>query len=190
MGEVVAGKALAAKAPGLQRPYLRTKNVLDGRIDLDDVLTMPMTDSEFEHFRLRDGDVLLNEGQSLELVGRCSIYRDEPSESFAIQNQLLRFRAHSGVSAPFAAHLFRHCQQSGVFTRIALQTTSVAHLGVSRFQRLRLLWPQCEEEQEAIANALSHMDTEIDALEARLAKTRALKQGMMQELLTGRTRLV
>src|SRR5262249_31701015 len=46
------------------------------------------------------------------------------------------------------------------------------------------------EEQTAIAEVLSDMDSEIAALEQRLAKTRALKQGMMQELLTGKTRLV
>ena len=46
------------------------------------------------------------------------------------------------------------------------------------------------DEQVAIAAVLSDMDTELAALEQRLAKTRALKQGMMQELLTGRTRLV
>ncbi len=45
-------------------------------------------------------------------------------------------------------------------------------------------------EQSAIAAVLSDMDAEIAALEQRLAKTHALKQGMMQELLTGRTRLV
>jgi type I restriction enzyme S subunit len=45
-------------------------------------------------------------------------------------------------------------------------------------------------EQTAIAEVLSDMDTEISALETRLEKTRALKQGMMQELLTGRIRLV
>ena len=45
-------------------------------------------------------------------------------------------------------------------------------------------------EQIALAKVLSDMDAEISALEARLAKTRALKQGMMQELLTGRTRLL
>lgn len=45
-------------------------------------------------------------------------------------------------------------------------------------------------EQVAIANVLSDIDTELAALEQRLAKTRALKQGMMQELLTGRTRLL
>lgn len=45
-------------------------------------------------------------------------------------------------------------------------------------------------EQTAIAAILSDMDAEIAALEARRDKTRALKQGMMQELLTGRIRLV
>ena len=45
-------------------------------------------------------------------------------------------------------------------------------------------------EQHAIAAVLSDMDTEIAALEQKRDKTRALKQGMMQELLTGRIRLV
>jgi type I restriction enzyme S subunit len=45
-------------------------------------------------------------------------------------------------------------------------------------------------EQNAIAAVLSDMDAELTALEQRLTKTRALKQGMMQELLTGRTRLL
>lgn len=50
--------------------------------------------------------------------------------------------------------------------------------------------PMQYEEQSAIAAVLSDMDTELAALEARRDKTRALKQGMMQELLTGRIRLV
>ena len=47
-----------------------------------------------------------------------------------------------------------------------------------------------KEEQTAIANVLSDMDEDILALEQRLGKTRQLKQGMMQELLTGKTRLL
>lgn len=54
---------------------------------------------------------------------------------------------------------------------------------------LQALFPT-EEEQAAIATVLSDMDAEIAALEARRDKTRALKQGMMQQLLTGRIRLV
>ncbi len=50
--------------------------------------------------------------------------------------------------------------------------------------------PETKREQTAIAAILSDMDTDIAMLEAKLAKARALKQGMMQELLTGRIRLV
>lgn len=46
------------------------------------------------------------------------------------------------------------------------------------------------DEQTAIAAILSDMDAEIAALEQKLVKARAIKQGMMQELLTGRTRLL
>jgi type I restriction enzyme S subunit len=46
------------------------------------------------------------------------------------------------------------------------------------------------KEQTTIASILSDMDTEIATLEARRDKTRAIKQGMMQQLLTGRVRLV
>ena len=50
--------------------------------------------------------------------------------------------------------------------------------------------PPTRTEQTAIATILSDMDAEIAALEEKLAKARQLKQGMMQELLTGRIRLV
>lgn len=54
----------------------------------------------------------------------------------------------------------------------------------------QLFTPVDREEQTAIATILSDMDAEIQALEQRLGKTRQIKQGMMQELLTGKTRLV
>ena len=50
--------------------------------------------------------------------------------------------------------------------------------------------PPTIEEQQAIAQILSDMDAEIEALEQKQAKYKAIKQGMMQELLTGKTRLV
>ena len=53
----------------------------------------------------------------------------------------------------------------------------------------RLSRPLSFAEQTAIAEVLSDMDAELAALEQRRDKTRALKQGMMQELLTGRIRL-
>jgi type I restriction enzyme, S subunit len=147
-----------------------------------------MTDEQFAQFQVRKGDVLLNEGQSIELVGRCAIYQDEYHSACAIQNALLRFRAKPGVCEKFASYVFRHCQHTGVFARIALQTTSIAHLGGSRFERLMLAWPN-EAEQRAIAEALSDVDELLGALDRLIAKKRDLKQAAMQQLLTGQTRL-
>lgn len=63
-------------------------------------------------------------------------------------------------------------------------------LSVGKLSDLEVVAPPTHSEQTAIAEVLSDMDAEIAALERRRDKTRDLKQAMMQELLTGRTRLV
>ena len=68
-------------------------------------------------------------------------------------------------------------------------TTATSIISKATFEGLVFTVPSLAE-QTAIATVLSDMDAELAALEQRLAKTRALKQGMMQELLTGRIRLV
>lgn len=68
-------------------------------------------------------------------------------------------------------------------------STTVKHLSHGDIEGIELKMPSLPE-QTAIATVLSDMDLELAALEQRRDKTRALKQGMMQELLTGRTRLV
>jgi len=65
----------------------------------------------------------------------------------------------------------------------------VPSLNASTIENIEISCPRLEE-QAAIAVVLSDMDAELAALEARRDKTRALKQGMMQELLTGRIRLL
>jgi type I restriction enzyme, S subunit len=91
------------------------------------------------------------------------------------------------------AHEYRrHCfqtdaiQQQFIFYAVG---TKVSGISKTNIAKLRLGVPSIPE-QNAIARVLSDMDSEIAALEQRRNKTRALKQGMMQELLTGRTRLV
>lgn len=68
-------------------------------------------------------------------------------------------------------------------------TGSHQRIGPEHVLKLVLHVPNAISEQQAIATILSDMDAEISALEARRNKTRLLKQGMMQELLTGRIRL-
>ena len=75
------------------------------------------------------------------------------------------------------------------FTRIMSGSTR-SSVGMEALRELQVNLPASGTEQDAIATVLSDMDAELSALKARRDKTRALKQAMMQELLTGRTRLV
>ena len=68
--------------------------------------------------------------------------------------------------------------------------SSVQNLNKEKVAAVKLFYPSSKEEQTAIANVLSDMDSEIATLETKLAKYRKLKTGMMQQLLTGKIRLV
>ena len=67
--------------------------------------------------------------------------------------------------------------------------TKVSGISKTNIAKVTLPVPPADE-QEAVAAILADMDSELDALEAKLTKARQIKQGMMQELLTGRIRLV
>lgn len=149
---------------GESRPYLRVANVLDGFIDTSDVKQMPFTDDEFKQFKLQTGDILLNEGQSLELVGRPAIYRGSPPDC-CFQNSLIRFRARNGTDSEFALQLFKHLLASGRFAKIASRTTSIAHLGVSRFAELKAAFPSTKE-QRKIAAILQACDRETEVFQS------------------------
>ena len=70
------------------------------------------------------------------------------------------------------------------------QGTSIKGVAVDEIKKVQIIVPSSKAEQTAIANVLSDMDAEISALETKLAKYRTLKTGMMQQLLTGKTRLL
>src|SRR5262252_1893065 len=182
-GQVLGGRQRSPHYVGELCKYLRVANVFDGFIDTDDVLEMPFSVAEKERFLLKDGDILLNEGQSIELVGRSAIYRGTP-EDCCFQNTLVRFRAGPSVCPEFAQLVFQQYLRTGVFASIALQTTSIAHLGAGRLAALKMPLPT-KAEQEAIAKVLSDADALIESLEQLSAKKHQIKQGAMQELLTG-----
>ena len=109
-----------------------------------------------------------------------------------------RFDVHQRVYAitqfkPTVSAKFVHLYMAMNFGAWAMQNTvkaTVDSLRLPTFQTFALLVPPTKDEQTAIAAVLSDMDAELAALEARRDKTRDLKQAMMQELLTGKTRLV
>lgn len=93
----------------------------------------------------------------------------------------------NGVDGDFLYHVLIFAESQWEIVEQGSTFTSANSTQISAFT---LAIPISLEEQTAIAEVLSDMDAEIETLERRRAKVRAIKQGMMQELLTGRVRLV
>jgi len=115
------------------------------------------------------------------------------SESFgegAIASSLVIVRPKSGL---ISLQYLANCYMASVLCQKMIQLwaggAAQPNLGASEMAKFLLPLP-VEKEQTAIATILSDMDTDIQTLQQRLNKTRQIKQGMMQELLTGKTRLV
>lgn len=136
--------------------------------------------------KLKLGDVLVSTVRP-NLQSHLHFKNDAPhwicSTGFAV------VRCRSGVTN--SAYVFAHIFGAGVSRQIETLLTGSSYPAINSrdVRALEIPLPPYEE-QTAIATVLSDMDTELTALEARRDKTRALKQGMMQELLTGRIRLI
>jgi type I restriction enzyme S subunit len=115
-------------------------------------------------------------------LGECSI----AGMSLCSSQAILGIRPRGNLSGEFL-YYFLNSRKATVKT-LGQQGTQ-ANLNKGMVQDFHLSLPPLPE-QTAIASVLSEMDAELAGLEQRREKTRALKQGMMQELLTGRTRLV
>jgi len=146
--------------------------------------------SEQEHrfltrsFKIEKGDILMTRIGS---IGDCKLIDWEVDASFYVSLALLKI--HPGYSAEYIAHYSKSASFQKEVELHSLQSAIPKKINLGPISNVRIELPPLPE-QTAIAAVLSEMDAELAALEQRREKTRALKQAMMQELLTGRTRLV
>lgn len=151
VGRVQLGRQRAPQfhAGEHMRPYLRVQNVFEARIDLSDVMEMNFSPSDFERFQLHPGDILLNEGQSPEYLGRPAMYRGElPGACFT--NTLIRFQAGPDVLPEFALIVFRSHMHTGRYMLEGKITTNLAHLGAGRFSEVEFPLPSIDEQKEIV----------------------------------------
>lgn len=152
------------------RPYLRVANVYLDRLDLTDVKSMNFTPEEFAVYQLREGDILFNEGQSYELVGRPAMFRDEIEEC-CYQNTLVRLRPHEFIHSRFALYVAIADFYLGRFRDVARHTTNISHLGAQRLADLDFPVPPLAE-QERIADRIDELFTDLAAGVAALERVK------------------
>lgn len=167
---------------------LRANNIQEAVVTLSDVQYVEARKvSEFQVMQPDDILVCMANG-SKELVGKAGLFRVRDGYIYTFGAFMGCFRVEWTIAEPnfvfyiFQTHRFRN------FINLILAGSSINNLKPSDIESAEFQVP-AREEQRAIVSVLSDMDAEIAALEQRRDKTRAIKQGMMQQLLTGRVRL-
>ena len=143
-------------------------------------------EKRYQNARVRSGDLIMT------IVGYCGHVETVPD--WLNGANLTQTTARISIDQKKADS--RYCKYA-LQTKMAKQQVALYLKGNAQpglncgdVERFVIALPANLKEQTAIAEILSDMDTELAALEAKRDKARAVKQGMMQELLTGRIRLV
>ncbi|MFB4250237.1 restriction endonuclease subunit S [Pseudomonas idahonensis] len=152
--------------------------------------TLPRVFWNKPHLELKQGDVIVTKAGPRHRVGVAAWVNYVPPR-IIVSGKMIGLRPSPEKVVPLM--LASAISDRDAQAYLDQRTTGMAESQVN-FENSALLETPIRipsfDEQTAIAQVLSDMDAELVALEQRLAKTRILKQGMMQELLTGRTRLL
>jgi type I restriction enzyme S subunit len=180
------GSAAKSSATG-RVPVLRMGNLQGGKIDWNDLV---YTDNEIEirKYSLVVGDVLFNRTNTIDLVGKTAIYKGERAAVFA--GYLIRINSDKALLDSAYLNYVLNTEFSRKHSaKILSIAVGQANINGQKLKSYPVPLPPTKAEQEAIAEALSDADALIESLEQLLAKKRQIKQGAMQELLTGKKRL-
>ena len=198
--EVNTLKHAALISTGINKPlsemgsgalYVTVQDLYDGTsIPTSRLSRIKVSSVEIETRALAAGDIVF---------GKSSVKRDGigyPSQFLGCEEAVVfsgftyRARARQGMTDPTFLFYALRTERTRRWLIDNSQASALTNINQTIADAIPVTLPPTLAEQTAIAKVLSDMDAELSALEARLDKTRDLKNGMMQELLTGRIRLI
>lgn len=160
---------------------LRSSNIQDGQLVFDDCVYVNCSIDEIKYVKPNDILICVRNGSSA-LIGKSCVIDRAYNATFGAFMSVLR-----GDTTGYLAHMFTSdVVQQQIRNR---SSATINQITKRDFEDIKIPIPYDEKEQRAIATALSDADAYIAVLEKLLAKKRAVKQGAMQELLTGKRRL-
>ncbi len=192
VSEVRSGVTLGKTHVGprtIELPYLRVANVQDGFLDLSDVYTLRVPVDYVDKYKLDVGDVLMNEGGDFDKLGRGTVWRGKISCCLH-QNHVFRVRPQfETLSSDFLAAVSASPYGKSFFVLASKQSTNLASINSTQVKSFPIPLPDFDE-QVRIEEVINRQVLAADNSHNQLAKLRSLKTALMQDLLTGKKRVI
>jgi len=168
-------------------PVLRMNNIQDGELDLSDLKYAPA--HAVERFRLQRNDVLFNRTNSWEHVGKAAIWRrDEPGPAFA--SYLVRLHCGDALLPEFLHLWLNWAPVQRAIRQFATPGVQQVNINPTNLRRALIAVPDTLDEQLAIIERVNGVAAAIEDHRRERAKLSSLREGLRDDLLTGRKRVV
>lgn len=181
------GTHFSPRSGGHDYLYVTSKNIRFGYLDLSTAgwIDAAQHQAIYRRCDVKNGDLLLTKDGAN--TGNAAL--NTLAEEFSLLSSVafLRFNPRKHCAGYFAQQVLTSWGQRQI--QDAMAGNAITRLTLEKINRLLFPVPPTKAEQEAIAEALGDVDALIESLERLVAKKRQLKQGAMQELLTGKRRL-
>jgi type I restriction enzyme S subunit len=171
-------------------PYLRVANVQRGFLNLDEVKFIDAPAADIEELRLRQGDVLFNEGGDRDKLGRGWIWEGQLPECIH-QNHVFRARPFTNDVSSKLISWWANTFGKDYFLREGKQTTNLASINMTKLSALPVLVPPAAEQHRIVAEVDRRLSIvrEVEAeVEANLGRAIALRQAVLARAFSGAAR--
>jgi len=187
---VLFGKVVRRSQYGLSEsatedgvPYLKMSNIRDGKVIVEGADRLKVDDKTFEDYALKDGDIVFNRTNSLDLVGKTGVFRGDQKVVFA--SYLVRFQLHDNqADSRFIAAWFASAGAAHRLRCLATPGVSQSNINPTTL-RLSMHVPLPPlPEQRKIADILTTWDEALTALDDLIEAQERRKRALMQQLLS------
>jgi len=158
-------------------PVTRIETISYCKIDF---LKVGFVEKIDEKYKLKYGDLLLSNINSLKHIGKIAFYDSKKTLYHGMNLLLLRF--YSNYSSKFIYYLLVF--KKNWFEKNACQAVNQASINQATIKKFEIYIPKSKTEQDKIADILSTIDAAIEKTEAIIKKYERIKTGLMQDLLT------
>lgn len=168
---IAKGKKYPASVSTVELPYLRVANVQDGHLNLSEMKSIVIPETDKDKYLLRNGDVVICEGGDFDKVGRGAIWRDQVADCLH-QNHVFSLRANSSTILPeFLALQLASPYGKRYFLGCAKKTSNLASINSTQVKAFPFQVPPLKEQRSFIIDAAKLLAAR-EALETHAKNTR------------------